>query len=231
MGNQLMRYRLFVAYPAGVQKALDMSEFKLNHLAITDPTTTTFDLGLDLIIDNKAKLSGKLEPMLAELTTEKNPLTPEGLSRRMTRFIRRADLFQSNLQQLDMPTISFSDHKQTTFVQVHQNDNHADKWGVLLAKVFGREESAAIGFEGTGLFKKGPMRMKMHLKKSISLIQMPVDNIMHRRMTGIVDWRLESDTINRKTLSVKLSGRSQFPNPSNLTIYLVSSILAKHNLT
>ena len=123
------------------------------------------------------------------------------------------------LQKLDMPSIEFSDDQRARIVEAPTSYvNRTDEWGDLLAKVFSRQESAAIEFEGTGVFKKGAMRMKMHLRKSFSLLQYPLDQKAPRIKNGIVDWNLQYD---KKTKVVRLSGQSQFASPANITMYLV----------
>jgi len=146
------------------------------------------------------------------------------LERRASELLRKTTLMVPDearvyLQKLDMPSIDFSDDQKARIVEAPTSYvNRTDEWGDLLAKVFSRQESVAIEFDGTGVFKKGAMRMKMHLRKSFSLLQYPLDEKARRIKNGIVDWNLQYD---KKTKVVRLSGQSQFASPANITMYLV----------
>ena len=149
------------------------------------------------------------------------------LKRRANELLRRAipmvpEEARVYLQKLDMPSIEFSDDQRARIVEAPTSYvNRTGEWGDLLAKVFSRQESVAIEFDGTGVFKKGAMRMKMHLRKSISLLQYPSDKKARRIKNGIVDWNLKYD---KKTDVVRLSGQSQFASPANITMYLVRAL-------
>lgn len=149
------------------------------------------------------------------------------LKRRASELLRSAtsivpDEARVYLQKLDMPSIEFSDDQRARVVKAPTSYvNRTNEWGDLLAKVFSRQESVAIEFDGTGVFKKGAMRMKMHLRKSISLLQYPLDDKARRVKNGIVDWNLQYD---KNTKVVRLSGQSQFASPANITMYLVRAL-------
>lgn len=204
----------------GIQKTLDMSEFGLNSLMITDSSPDSFQLALDLTINNKAKVSGELDPMAAELKTKKSSIVQRSLKERSLTLLRRVpgvNFYYVYLQKLDMPSIKFSDSEKARIVRARETYvNKPSEWGELLAKVFSRKEDVAIEFDGTGRFKKGIMKMQMHIKKSIALLE--YKDYTPRKTGGIVDWRL---IYNETTMRTHLTGYSQFLNPANVTMYLV----------
>ena len=197
-----------------------MSEFGLNSLIITDPSESSFQLALDITINNKAKVSGELDPMAAKLMTKKSSKILSSMKERTLALLRRAPVVGSYyvyLQKIDMPSIKFSKTEKVRIVKIQET--YVDKpseWGDLLAKVFNRQDDAAIEFDGTGRFKKGAMTMQMHIKKSIALLE--YKDLTPRKTSGIVDWRL---IYNETTMQTQLTGHSQFLNPANVTIYLV----------
>ncbi|KAF8429797.1 hypothetical protein EV426DRAFT_713669 [Tirmania nivea] len=230
---------LLIGYPSGIQRALnEKTEFSLSHLTIMEPSLNSFGLNLDITVDNQGRLTGELEPMAADLSTMKlkvNRTSSDNqtanssrsnaafLKRRASELLRRASLTVADearvyLQKLDMPSIEFSDDQRTRIVEAPTSYvNRTNEWGDLLAKVFSQRERVAIEFDGEGVFKKGAMRMKMHLKKSISLLQFPLDEKARRIRNRIVDWNLQYD---KETEVVRLSGQSHFANPANITMYL-----------
>jgi len=224
--------RLFIGYPSGIQRALDeKTGFSLSHITILEPSLNSFELNFDITVDNKGRLMGELEPTTADLSTKLKTNSPDNqtanssnstfLRRKASELLRRATLMVPGeawvyLQKLDMPSIKFFHDQRTKIVEAPTSYvNRTSEWGDLLAKVFSRQESVAIKFDGTGVFKKGAMRMKMHLRKSIPLLQFPLDDKARRVKNGIVDWNLQYDK------GVRLSGQFQFANPVNITMYLV----------
>lgn len=194
-----------------------MTEFGLNSLIITDPSEDSFQLALDITINNKAKVSGELEPMAAELMTKASSNVLSSLKKKSFALLRRTPVVYVHLQKLDMPSIRFSDDKKARIVKAQETYvTKPSEWGDLLAKVFNRQDDVAIEFDGTGKFKKGTMKMQMHIKKSIALLE--YKDFVPKKTGGIVDWRL---MYNETTMQTRLSGLSQFMNPANVTMYLV----------
>lgn len=184
-----------------MQKYLDHSDLSLYHMNITNVSAGSFVVGLDLALANTGGLSGTLQPMALDIKAS----SP-------------AREYDPYLHTVQMPPIKFTNDMKAKLISVNNSSvlDQTDEWGDILAKVFARENDAALRFHGKGTFTKGGMHMQLHLRKSIPLVSHSESDMSK---SGILEWHLVYD---EATDTTTLFGHSQFPNPSNLTLFMVS---------
>ncbi|KAI5811585.1 hypothetical protein DFH27DRAFT_35633 [Peziza echinospora] len=229
----LLLLMLLIVYPSIIQKSLNKAQFTLIDLNLQDPNIDSFILSLDLNLNNNGEFEGELLPMEANLgayiprydnqntTISRRKLFPEDYAvNTIQRRNKLAADYGGFLHKLKMPQIVFGG-TAARLVKLPKtrvdNVNTGTNWGGVLAKAFHRDH-VALDLKGDGYFRKGGLKAKVALDRSIDLVGLnDPTRLVTRSNSGLLNWTLVTDPSTKYTT---LYGQSQFPNPTNVSMFM-----------